>query len=322
MRKNIWRVLAAASLSAGALFLALGVPLQLIRRQEKTVPRKFGATYMTMNNPYFEVLDESIRESVEANGDILITRNPAQNQKRQNEQIRDMIDEGVTAIFLNPVDWKEVSQGLKLCREAGIPVFNVDSNVYDSDYVVTTIQSDNYQAGVQCALDMMKKRDSARILIVSHYNVQSTNLRIQGFLDTIAGHPEYEVVRTSTSTSEFEVAMDVMNDILENESDLEFDVVLGGNDPTALGILASLQSAHFDKDVLIYGIDGSPDAKEMIRKGLLEGTSSQQPVEMGKIAVETAYRYLEGEEISKNITVDVIMITKETLDQFGVDGWL
>ena len=36
-------------------------------------PRIFGATYMTRNNPYFDVIHEAIEEVVEANGDILIS---------------------------------------------------------------------------------------------------------------------------------------------------------------------------------------------------------------------------------------------------------
>ena len=49
-------------------------------------PKIFGATYMTRNNPYFDVLHEAIEEVVEANGDILISRDPSQNQEKQNDQ--------------------------------------------------------------------------------------------------------------------------------------------------------------------------------------------------------------------------------------------
>ena len=54
-------------------------------------PKIFGATYMTRNNPYFDVLHEAIEEVVEANGDILISRDPSQDQEKQNEQILDMV---------------------------------------------------------------------------------------------------------------------------------------------------------------------------------------------------------------------------------------
>ena len=319
MKQKIRRLI---GLLAGGAVLAAMVffPVIQIKKQMKQEPKKFGATYMTMNNPYFIALNESIREGIEANGDVLITRDPAQNQDRQNAQIKEMIDEGVTAIFLNPVDWTEVSEALELCKEAGVAVFNVDTNVYKKDMVESIIWSDNYQAGVQGAEDMMKKKEKADILIMKHYNVQSTNERVQGFLDTIEGHDEYKIVDEITTTSEFEVAMEEMDRILDK--DLKFDVVLGGNDPTALGALAGLQSNHVTEKILIYGIDGSPDAKEMIKKGYLEGTSSQQPVKMGKKAVETAYKYLRGEPVEKDIMIDVIMITNENLNDFDIDGWL
>ena len=86
---------------------------------ENRKPRKFGATYMTMNNPYFQDLNAELEEIVEANGDILIYRDPAQNQEKQNEQIFDMLEEGITALFLNPVDWITVKPALLACYEAG-----------------------------------------------------------------------------------------------------------------------------------------------------------------------------------------------------------
>lgn len=282
-------------------------------------PLKFGATYMTMNNPYFVVLNNSIKEVIESNGDILITRDPAQDQDRQNQQIQEMIDEGVVAIFANPVDWETITPALKACKEAGVAVINVDTDVKDLQYVATVIQSDNYQAGVQCAQDMMRKLDEARIVIMNHYNIRSTTQRVKGFLDTIEGKPQYQVVREVRTTSELEVSMEVMNKILQTH--LDFDVVLGGNDPTALGALAALQLNHVENKVLIYGIDGSPDAKSMIEQGYLEGTSAQQPIEMGKLAVKTAYEYLQGEDIEKEMTVEVTLITKDNLNEFDVDGW-
>lgn len=282
-------------------------------------PRKFGATYMTMNNPYFSILNGGINEVVEANGDYLITRDPAQDQEKQNSQIYEMIEEGVAAIFVNPVDWKKVKPALIACREANIPVFNVDTMVYDKEYVISIIASDNYNAGVQCAKDMMSKLDSAEIVVLDQPIINSITQRVQGFLDTIEGNDNYKVVVQKAAGGELEIAMEVMDSIIE--SGVSFNVVLGGNDPTALGVLAALASHHMTGDILIYGVDGSPDGKMMIKEGYLEGTSAQYPHEMGKIAAEVAYAYLDGEEVERNIVVPVTLITRENLDQFSINGW-
>lgn len=285
----------------------------------KNEARKFGATYMTMNNPYFDVLNESIKEVVEANGDYLMTRDPLQDQEKQNEQILEMIEEGVVAIFLNPVDWKTVKPALLACEEAGIPVFNIDTSVYDTEYVVTRIMSDNYNAGVQCAKDIIEKTDQAKIVILDDPDTSSIYERIQGFLDTLEGHSEYTIVAQREAGGELEIAMDVMDEIIKER--IAFDIVMGGNDPTALGALAAIQANHMEKEVSIYGVDGSPDGKSMIFEGLLEGSSSQKPSVIGKIAAETAYQYLSGEQIEESIIVPVTLVTKQNLAAFDIDGW-
>lgn len=283
-------------------------------------PRLFGATYMTRNNPFFDVVQESIEEVVEANGDILISRDPQQDQQKQNAQIQEMIDEGIEVLFLNPVDWEEVKPALIACHEAGVPVFNIDTTVKDTEYVVTVIETDNYQAGVLCAKDMMKRVPEAKIVVLDNPIQMSITNRVQGFLDTIEGHPEYQVVHQEPAGGEFEVAARVATSALL-DSELEFDVVLGGNDPTALGALAALQQHHREEGVLIYGIDGSPDFKGMLDIGYVTATSLQSPKTIGKTAAETAYRYLDGEKIEPYISIQPVLITEENVSKYEINGW-
>lgn len=286
---------------------------------ENKEPRKFGATYMTMNNPYFQDLNAELEEIVEANGDILIYRDPAQNQEKQNEQIFDMLEEGITALFLNPVDWITVKPALLACYEAGVPVFNIDTRVYDKEYVAFSILSDNYNAGVLCALDMMEKKEHAKIIILDSPGTNSIMERVQGFQDTIAGHEEYEIVLVAHGMGELEVAMDVMDETLHKG--IEFDVALGGNDPSALGALAALQMNQRQEGVLIYGIDGSPDGKVMIKEGYMEGSSAQRPLLIATTAAEMAYDYLEGKEIEQHVVIPVTLITKDNIHEFDIASW-
>ncbi len=279
----------------------------------------FGATYMTMNNSYFEVLNDNIQEIIEGNGDILITRDPVQDQEKQNEQIEDMIKEGIDVLFLNPVDWEGVTPALEQCAQKGIPVFVVDSGVQRDDLVVSTIMSDNYSAGVQCANDMMKKRKSANIIILEHEGLVSTRERVEGFIHTIAKYPQYQVIKRKASSPELEDAMVAMKKVLNTETD--FDVVFGANDPTALGAIAAMQARNMSDGVLVYGVDGSADAKTMIKEKTMEGTSAQSPVTIGRTAAKTAYDYLKGDEVEKQISVPVRLITKETLRNFVVTDW-
>ncbi len=279
----------------------------------------FGATYMTRNNPYFDVLNQGIEEVVVANGDILLTRDPLQDQEKQNEQILELIHEGICMLFLNPVDWEAVTPALDACKEAGVAVINVDTAVKDRDSVISIIETDNYQAGQICALDMMKRKKSANIIILDNPIQMSITYRSQGFTDAIAGNDNYQVVYRHAAAGEIEVSSKVMEEILRKN--IDFDVILGGNDPTALGALAALQQARREEGILIYGIDGSPDFKSILDMGYVTGTSAQSPKSIGRVAAETAYRYLAGEPVEQYISLPSTLITKDNLDNYEIDGW-
>ena len=64
------------------------------------------------------MVNNQIRMQVEKNGDEMITLDPALDQKKQNEQIKQLVKRKVDAIFLNSVDWKEVESGLEGSEES------------------------------------------------------------------------------------------------------------------------------------------------------------------------------------------------------------
>lgn len=279
----------------------------------------FGATYMTMNNDFYVVLNSEMQRIIEENNGRLITLDPALNQDKQNEQINYLIDQGVDAIFLNPVDWKAVKPGLRAAKKAKIPVIVVDAPVYHSSLVSTTVVSDNYQAGVLCAKDMMKKKESANIVLLTHEDAKSAVDRIQGFLDTIEGHEEYKVVARADTQGQIERSLPKMEKIIAQH--LDFDVVMALNDPAAMGALAALDSQNCRDGILVYGVDGSPETKKLIQDHMMTATAAQFPKEMGKKAMQAAYDLLDGKKVSETITIPVKMVNQKNIDQYDVERW-
>lgn len=311
---------------AGLVFTAVFVCLASCSASQSTgswagmhKPRIFGATYMTKNNPFFDILDEGIEEVVHANGDVLLTRNPLQDQQKQNEQIMELIDAGMELLFLNPVDWEGVAPALEACQQANVAIINVDTAVKDTDKVVTIIETDHYQAGQNCALDMMKRTPCAKIVVLDNPIQKSICSRIQGFKDAIEGNENYQIVYETNGAGEIEVSANVMESFLQKN--IQFQVILGGNDPSALGALATLQKYHIDENKLIYGIDGSPDFKAMLEMGYVTGTSAQTPRQIGKTAAETAYAYLNGLAVENHVLLPSELITKENLNHDSIYTW-
>ncbi len=279
----------------------------------------FGYTCMTMNNPFFIILEKSIRDKVEANGDKLITMDPAMDVAKQINQIEDLITQGIDAIFLNPVDWEGIRPALVALKNAGIPIINFDTEVKDMDYVTAYAGSDNFNAGYVCGVDLIKRYpNGGNIVVLDSPTMNSINDRIAGFMEAIKGK-NFKIVAQQDAKGDLPTSMKITDDILQAHTDII--AIMGGNDPTALGALAACKAAN-RTNILIYGVDGSPEAKAEIASGSqFVGSGAQSPISIGVESVKLAYQVLKGEAYEKRIPVQTFMINKDNVAQYGTDGW-
>lgn len=278
----------------------------------------FGATYMTMNNPFYEVINNELKKEIEKEGDKLIVRNPELDIDKQNEQIEEFISKKVDGIFVNPIDSSKLTS-LESAREAGIPIIAIDASVENKDLIDCVIESDNYDAGVLCAQNMMKRMQSANIVLLKHSTVESASSRIQGFVDTIKNFSQYKIIDSAECEGQLERAMPLMESMLKKNSNI--DVVMALNDPSALGALAAIESMK-RTNILVYGVDGTPDLKSLIKQSpLIAGTAAQFPLKFGKLAAKNMYYIIQGKEVSRTIEVPVSLITKDNIDSYNLKGW-
>ena len=72
-----------------------------------------------MNNPFYEVMDEELRNQVEANGDKMITMDPQLSLERQIDQIHTMMKKKIDVLIVNPVDSRGLINVLKEAKQQG-----------------------------------------------------------------------------------------------------------------------------------------------------------------------------------------------------------
>jgi ribose transport system substrate-binding protein len=322
MRKKGKKLRCLARTALTAVYAAIGM-LSLQGCANEALPKgiKFGASYMTMNNPFYGVINDAIKDRIESNGDILITLDPALDQEKQVLQIEDMVSSGIEALFLTPVDWMGVKPALEMCKEAGVIVVNIDAPVYDEQLVDCIVSSDNYSAGALCAKDLISRLDMGNVVVITHPGAKSSIDRIAGFDDLIFTDGEnYKELGRLDSQGQLENAMPLLEDLLRKTPDV--DAVMALNDPSAQGAVAALNAMGFGPgDVLLYGVDGSPDVKRLIQDGWVTGTSAQSPINLGAAAVDAAIKLLNGEKVERLLSIPVEFITSSNVYDYGIDGW-
>ena len=278
---------------------------------------KIGYTCMDGTNPFFVALEGSIREVVEANGDELISLDPQNSNEKQLNLVEDLINQGIVAMFINPVDRDGITPALDALQAAGIPMFGFDTEVTDMDKLVTYAGSDNYNAGYVCGVDLVEKcPDGGPIIVLDSPTMQSVVDRTNGFLAAIEGHG-FEVVAQIDCMGNQEQGNLNATDALTAHPDAV--AIFGGNDPTALGAQAAAEAAQ--SSALIYGVDGSPDIKALIAEGKVTGTGAQSPMTIGKTIAELYYKWKAGETVEARYPIETFMINSDNIEEYNNGGW-
>lgn len=306
----------ASVILAGVFFFWGGQDFSFNQKENSYL---IGASYMTMNNEFYKIIEEEIVHRVEAEGDRIVLRDPALDVDRQIEQIQDMLDMKVDVLIITPVDWGSLTEILTRAKEQGTFIVVLDTNVQDSELVDCTITSDNYQAGVMVGNYFLEHHEQARIVVMTHEAAKSGQDRVQGFIDTVSANSNIEIVKKIECEGQLEIAMPELKQTIEEG--LSFDSVFCLNDLASVGAAAALDEKNMLENVDLYGVDASPDSKALIAEGLMDASAAQFPAEIGKEASEVIYRLLNGKTVEKNILVSVKLITKENVEQFGIDRW-
>lgn len=281
----------------------------------------FGFSCPDMQDPFYEVLKESVASDLQDQGSRLLVRDAADDASLQMDQIREMIESGVSAVFLCPVDPEKITPALEELKEANIPVINFDIRTADEKLVSSFVGSDDYNAGKVCGEDLCARfPQGGNIAIVECPQISSLSERINGFEETIKDSG-FQIVSRIDTKKDDSVIQNGISSILSVPK-TEPDAIMCGDDVMALQVLKTLKDTG-RTDILVYTVGGSPEIKEELKKtdSPLAGIGALSPINIGRSAVKTAEAVLKDEKYEKEVYEDTFFINRDNIDMYGTDGW-
>ena len=283
--------------------------------------RLFGFSGADLSDPFCEVIKDSVSVSLEEQGDRILVRDAAKDAGTQAEQIREMIDAGVEAVFLIPADPVEITPALESLKEAEIPVINLDIRVQDTGLTDAYIGADNYSAGAYCAEDLIRRMpDGGTVGIIECTGNSSAAERINGFEESIQ-NAGFEIKgRINTAPDDEAGLKRELLSMLDDEQPP--DTLMCGDDRMALIVMEALRTSG-RSDIIVYSVGGSPAVKSALKEtdSALAGIGALSPINMGKTAVKTASALLADGAYEPEIYVETFFIDRENIDMYGTDGW-
>lgn len=288
---------------------------------------KFALMLQNTWNPFFTEIRVGIEDALTAKGvDVskqFQTLDGNTDIAKQINDLEDLISAGTNVVFLNTTDSTGIDASAKKAKEQGMILIAIDTPQDNPEPLLSTVASDNYQAGTLCAeklAEALNNTGDCGAYLRSTSKVAA--LRGQGFMDGIDKVDGMQIVNKQEGTAgSADAALPCMENILQANPDITGMFAL--NDPSAQGCISAIKSAGKIEQIKVVGVDGSKEAKALVLAGEQLGSSAQFPGEMGKLSVESAYTALLGGTVDAEQLIPTQWMDKsnaETMQNYDYDN--
>lgn len=230
------------------------------------------------------------QEAADSHDDVEFRLLEAGDADSQASQIQTVINEEPDVLVVLPYDGTQLTPIAEEAMAAGIPVVNVDRTFETPEAARATILGDNYGIGVNAAEFFAEQLDCEGnvVEIQGISGISVTNDRTAGFADTIEAlcGDGIEIVAQQPADFTPDLGLEVMEAILQANDDI--DGVYTHDDDMAEGVVAAIENAGREGEMILTGVGGSCAAFDQVEAGGLYAATFLYSPTMAGSAVNMA----------------------------------
>ena len=262
-------------------------------------------------------LQRTVELEVERLGGTTISLDALADPDLQVTQMEQLIDQGVDAIIVWPLDSRVLVASTQRAQEAGIPVIAMESNPVDFEdlrgFDAQVVFGRDLEAFIH-AYEMAKLNPGGKVGTIGFVlPVESLEAYVQ-LTTAYAEQFGLEVVDRANDPSGDPAGGEIAgNELLTANPDLTG--VFAYNDPSATGAGTAARAAN--RDIFTFGVDGESIGFESIRSGRQTLTIQVAIVEMGQELVAAAYILVQNPDADLPPSVFPkmpVVVTAENVD--------
>lgn len=292
---------------------------------------KIGVSWSNFQEPRWKFDAAAMRSAIQRDGNEYITANAEASAEKQLNDISAMIEQGVDALVVLPVDREAIGPAIDWATDAGIPVISYDRLIEDDRVFYITF--DNVGVGRLIASIIRTVQPEGNYVILkgdpADANVGFLRQGMEEVIGAAVAGGTIKIVGEANAEGwKPESALAAMEKILADNGN-QVDAVLAQNDGIAGAVIEALAAQGLS--VPVGGQDGDPAALNRVARGTQTVSVWKNNRELGKAAghvagllaggvpmnrVPDAIRFTGGD---KGLTYNAILlnptpITKENLN--------
>ena len=278
--------------------------------------KKIAYLAPSFNTPFWVYCEDGIKDVCDKQGWEVTSYDSNNEASTQLKNAQNAIAAGADAIIISPTDSAACPAVLEEAAKSNVPVVICDVGTDSGEFltqIVTPNESGAYEVGqyfAQYVKDNNLEGVVGEITVpLARINGQNRQNGFQKALDE-AGIKKTTVLESSDFS--VDEAYGQANNIVSANPDLM--AIWSHHSQATLGIVKALDEQGLTGKVLVACFDGDPDIIDYLREGKILVCGAQQPIQMGREAVNALIASWNGETVEKEIPVNILLLTADTVE--------
>lgn len=271
----------------------------------------------TQNDSFAAWLVNEMKEAAKKYPDITLDVMDGQaDDEKENAAIENAITNKYDAIIVQPNNGEAQRPYVEKIVEAGIIAITTNARI-DNIEGASSVDADPYvQAKVNCEIALDQVPQNAKVVVLNgpSGNFHADERRRAWQVEFFDKRPDVEIVGEQIAHWNKDEAVKFMEDWVTAQD--QIDAIISMNDNMAAGALEVVKNDEKFKDILSYGVDGTPEAALLIADGTMTSTCLQSAIDLAAANIDTVYKLLTGQEKTINMDIDAILITKDNAQEY------
>ena len=282
-----------------------------------------GALVISLTNPYWVGMMEAYEDAAELYGvNIEVMSAPTEGDKQsQLETLEGMALQGYDAIVLSPIEPFNLLPGIVSCNENEVPVINLGPGINVEGleemggHLDGRLTVDFAMQGEMAAQDIVDRIGTGKVAIIQGISgAAQSEGRTEGALSVFEATEGIEVVSVQPADWDSTMAYNVAADLIQAHPDLQ--AIFCCNDVMALAASQALIDNDAKDGVLLYGVDGTEEAKVAIAEGRMDGSITYPSSAYAKAAVVMLLKLAQGMDMSETVYCPLDCINTDNVAEF------
>jgi inositol transport system substrate-binding protein len=272
---------------------------------------------MKFDDLWLTTLRDAMSEYAATQPDVeLVMVDSKEDVATQLAQVENFVTQKVDAIVVIAANTDAADPMTKAAQDAGIPLLYVNRLPSNLPEGISYVGSESIQAGIMQAEWIAEQLGGKGNVVIMNGDLaqEAAQKRTEGEKQVFAKFPDIKIIREDTGNWSRDQGLALMENWLASGD--QIDAVASTNDEMAIGAIQAIEAAGKLGEIIVGGVDASPDALQEMDKKRLDVTVFQNAKGQGEGGIKVAIALAKGESVEKYTWIPFELVTPENYKNY------